>query len=65
VFDPFFTTKEVGSGTGLGLSITYSIVKEHAGEISVSSRPGPGATFEIALPAAAAGEKPPEELIIR
>jgi C4-dicarboxylate-specific signal transduction histidine kinase len=52
VFDPFFTTKEVGSGTGLGLSITYSIVKELGGEISVSSRPRRGATFEISLPVA-------------
>jgi C4-dicarboxylate-specific signal transduction histidine kinase len=65
VFDPFFTTKEVGSGTGLGLSITYSIVKEHAGEIWVSHRPGLGATFEIELPAVADGDKPPEELLIR
>jgi C4-dicarboxylate-specific signal transduction histidine kinase len=65
VFDPFFTTKEVGSGTGLGLSITYSIVKEHAGEISVSSPPGRGATFEIELPAAADGQQAPEEPLIR
>src|SRR5947208_8788006 len=39
IFDPFFTTKEVGAGTGLGLSITYSIVKEHGGEISLVESP--------------------------
>jgi C4-dicarboxylate-specific signal transduction histidine kinase len=50
IFDPFFTTKEVGGGTGLGLSITYSIVKEHGGEIWVEGRPGEGAIFNIELP---------------
>jgi C4-dicarboxylate-specific signal transduction histidine kinase len=50
VFDPFFTTKEVGTGTGLGLSITYSIVKEHGGEISLSTTPGGGATFTVEVP---------------
>jgi len=51
IFDPFFTTKEVGAGTGLGLSITYSIVKEHGGEIALAPASG-GATFEIELPVA-------------
>jgi C4-dicarboxylate-specific signal transduction histidine kinase len=51
IFDPFFTTKEVGAGTGLGLSITYSIVKEHGGEIAVEQRNGRGAGFRIELPA--------------
>jgi C4-dicarboxylate-specific signal transduction histidine kinase len=51
IFDPFFTTKEVGTGTGLGLSITYSIVKEHGGEISIERRRGRGgASFLIQLP---------------
>jgi C4-dicarboxylate-specific signal transduction histidine kinase len=54
IFDPFFTTKEVGGGTGLGLSITYSIVKEHGGEIWVDGRPGEGAIFHIELPRAVA-----------
>jgi C4-dicarboxylate-specific signal transduction histidine kinase len=52
IFDPFFTTKEVGAGTGLGLSITYSIVKEHGGQIAVEGRPGIGALFTIELPLA-------------
>jgi C4-dicarboxylate-specific signal transduction histidine kinase len=50
IFDPFFTTKEVGSGTGLGLSIAYSIVQEHGGQITVRSRPGKGAIFELEFP---------------
>jgi C4-dicarboxylate-specific signal transduction histidine kinase len=54
IFDPFFTTKEVGAGTGLGLSITYSIVKEHGGEIALAP-PARGAQFEITLPLAKEG----------
>jgi C4-dicarboxylate-specific signal transduction histidine kinase len=61
VFDPFFTTKEVGTGTGLGLSITYSIVKEHAGEISIGQTAGGGATFRIELPVV--GDEAVEELL--
>jgi two-component system, sporulation sensor kinase E len=48
IFEPYFTTKE--NGTGLGLTITFKIVREHDGEITVSSRPGQGSTFSIHLP---------------
>jgi two-component system, NtrC family, sensor kinase len=55
IFDPFFTTKEVGKGTGLGLSICYGIVREHGGEVICQNNgSGPGATFVVRLPAAAA-----------
>lgn len=49
LFDPFFTTKEIGEGTGLGLSVSQSIVEKHQGTLSVSSQPGAGSTFTLAL----------------
>ena len=42
ILDPFFTTKQDTGGTGLGLSISYNIVKNHGGELAISSRPGEG-----------------------
>ena len=50
VFDPFFTTKPTGHGTGLGLSLSYGIVKEHGGDLLVTSYPGRGSTFSMVLP---------------
>ncbi len=50
IFLPFYTTKQEGKGTGLGLSISYAIIKNMAGEISVTSVPGEGSKFSIELP---------------
>jgi PAS domain S-box-containing protein len=49
VFEPYFTTKQRGSG--LGLTTCYSIVRNHDGAISVSTRRGEGTTFCVYLPA--------------
>ena len=50
IFDPFFTTMPVGQGAGLGLSISYSIVKQHKGQITVESQIGQGSKFTVWLP---------------
>jgi hypothetical protein len=50
LFEPFFTTKPVGKGIGIGLSTCYSIVKNHCGEITVTSKEGQGTFFKVSLP---------------
>lgn len=57
LFTPYYTTKQ--HGTGLGLAIVQSVVSDHHGRISVSSRKEQGTTFYVELPVftEAAGEK--------
>jgi len=51
IFEPFFTTKPVGANPGLGLSLSYGVVHDAGGALRLLPD-GPGATFEISLPAA-------------
>lgn len=65
IFDPYFTTKE--RGNGLGLTICYSIIKKHAGHISVHSAEGKGTSFTVYLPVSAKQAKQeeiPEDVLI-
>ena len=48
IFEPYFTTKDFG--TGLGLTLVFKIVKEHLGEVSVSSKEGVGTSFTLCFP---------------
>jgi len=57
IFDPFITSKGIlgggddrAPGMGLGLFVAYGIVKQHRGEITVTSQPGKGACFCVTLP---------------
>jgi signal transduction histidine kinase len=48
LFEPFYSGRSMG--TGLGLAIVYRIVREHRGDISVSSTPGRGTEVQVRLP---------------
>lgn len=48
IFEPYFTTKP--HGTGLGLATVYGIIRRLGGLVHVTSAPGQGTTFTVALP---------------
>jgi signal transduction histidine kinase len=55
IFERFERASEVNEhgGFGLGLYITKEIVAAHGGEISVTSEPNKGSTFQVCLPVSA------------
>lgn len=55
IFEPHYTTKETGSG--LGLTMVYKIIKEHKGDITVTSNPGKGSHFNFIFPGISNKEK--------
>lgn len=58
IMDPFFTTKRDTGGTGLGLSICYNVVKDHGGELSITSTVERGTSAVISLPVEKKNIKP-------
>ena len=48
LFDPFFTTR--AEGHGIGLAVVQQLVKQHGGEVTVSSTVGDGSTFKVWWP---------------
>lgn len=48
IFEPYFTTK--ATGTGLGLTTVYKVMKEHGGDIHVTSQLGMGTAFTLEFP---------------
>jgi two-component system, NtrC family, sensor kinase len=49
IFAPFVSDKG-GQGTGLGLAVSRKILREHGGDVKVSSVIGEGSTFELSVP---------------
>lgn len=68
IFERFYrgeksrTRSKEGKGFGLGLSIAYWIVRNHGGQIEVSSRPSGGTTFCVWLPLAQGNCKEEEKV---
>jgi signal transduction histidine kinase len=55
IFEPFYRGRDAVAqqiqGSGLGLNLVMRIAEAHGGRVGVSSEPGKGSTFTLALPA--------------
>lgn len=47
IFDPFYTTRTHEGGSGLGLAIIHGIIRDHAAEMTVSSKVDKGTKISI------------------
>jgi signal transduction histidine kinase len=65
IFQKFYRTKKAEesgeAGSGIGLSIVQQIVEQHGGRIDVTSEPGAGSCFTLALPAERTPARPAAE----
>ncbi|MCF0238177.1 MAG: histidine kinase, partial [Sphaerochaetaceae bacterium] len=48
IFEPYYTTKP--SGSGLGLTVIFKIMKQHGGDITLTSTVGVGSVFTLQIP---------------
>jgi len=46
-----FASRKGNRGTGLGLPVSQKIMREHDGDIRVTSEPGAGSRFSLEMPA--------------
>lgn len=50
IFEPSLARRHNRVGMGMGLSMSHAIVRQHGGELSLTSEPGKGTQVTIALP---------------
>jgi signal transduction histidine kinase len=49
IFNPLFSTKNTQANTGLGLTMAFKIIREHGGELEITSQPQVGTAAKISL----------------